>query len=97
MDNHYSIQAQKEIEDLLLRLQEWKDSFSFNVKYHIDGWAIRMRQKITHPRYIEIFKGYSEDNYLIKSFTETYEDLHVVENIKNKDDLLFELRERIQV
>ena len=103
MNGRFSQEIQDEIEEILNRLKLWKDIFYFNTEIYYDGWAIFLREKNLYPRCIVIFKSYEEDSYSIKSFevhlekykTERFKELYSVERIKNRDDLLSELKEII--
>ena len=103
MKNKYSIQTQKEIDTLFIRLQVWKDFFFFMIEYHVDGWAIILDEKNAYPRKIIIFKPYREKVYSIKSFEvrqnngkkDIHEELYFNDRINNLDDLVHEVREII--
>ena len=103
MENKYSIQTQKEIDTLFIRLQVWKDFFFFKIEYHMDGWAIILDEKNAYPRKIIIFKPYHEEYYSIKSFEvrqnngkkDVHEELYFNDRINNLDDLIHEVREII--
>jgi len=103
MENKYSIQTQKEIDSLFIRLQVWKDFFFFKIEYHMDGWAIILDEKNAYPRKIIIFKPYREEIYSIKSFEirqnngkkDIHEELYFNDKINSLDDLVYEIREII--
>ncbi|MHA1986159.1 MAG: hypothetical protein ACW98D_05910 [Promethearchaeota archaeon] len=103
MNSKFSQEIQDDIEEILKKIQFWKDIFCFDTEFYYDGWAIFLREKNLYPRCIVIFKSYENDLYSIKSFevhlqrfkTEKYKELYSIENIKNKDALLVELKEII--
>ncbi|MFX1504456.1 MAG: hypothetical protein ACFFDH_26095 [Promethearchaeota archaeon] len=72
-------------------------------EFYFDGWAIFLREKNAYPRSITIFKSYETRTYSIKSFEitlknynkEEFKELYFVDNIRNKDSLLEELKEII--
>ena len=103
MEKKYSIQTQKEIDTLFIRLQVWKELFFFKIKYHVDGWAITLDEKNAYPRKIVIFKPYHEKMYSIKSFEvrhnygkkSMFEELYFNDRLRNMDDLVHEVRDII--
>ncbi|MCP4764572.1 MAG: hypothetical protein GY870_22545 [archaeon] len=103
MEDKYSLQTQKSIDALFIKLQVWKNLFFINIKYHVDGWAITLEEKNAYPRRIVIFKPYHKNAYSIKSFEvrqhngkkEVYEELYFNDIIRNLDDLAREVREII--
>ena len=98
MDIKYNPIVQQEINDILYRIDFWKQLFSIHIEYYIDGWAIYLREKTLYSRLIVIFK--SEESYSIKSFEihnqalkkECYKELYHVKNITDREELIKELR-----
>jgi len=103
MDNKYSPQIQIEINEILNKIHDWDKFFDSKIEFYFDGWAIFLKEKNIYPRYIIIFKSYDNIEYSIKSFEvhlknykkEEFKELYSLENIKNKEDLLKELKEII--
>jgi len=103
MENKFSIETQTEIDDLIHKIQKWKDLFEFKTELFFDGWAISLREKNAYPRSIIIFKSYDTQLYSIKSFEihlknyqkEEFNELYSVDNINNINTLLKELKEII--
>lgn len=103
MEQKYSIQTQKQIDYLFIKLQVWKDLFFFKIEYHIDGWSIVLDEKNAYPRKIVIFKPFHKDSYSLKSFEVQqpvgkkcmFEELYSNEKISTIDDLVQDLREVI--
>lgn len=104
MENKYSLEIQKEIDDILNNIDAWKDLFFINYEFYYDGWAIFLKEKNIYPRKIVIFKSYSKNSYSIKSFEihfnnnikkEKFKELYSKKNIENKKKLLNELKEII--
>jgi hypothetical protein len=100
MINKYSPEIQKEIEGILNKTQSWKGLFTIKLEFYFDGWAIFLKEKNIYPRCIVIFKSYETNQFSIKSYDiylqnykkEEYYEIYSVENIKNKTDLLKELK-----
>ena len=103
MSDKFSPDIQVEINDIVANLEKWKNYFDSNVEFYFDGWAIFLREKNIYPRCITIFKSYSTNTYSIKSFEihlknynkEEYKELYFVNNIKNRNTLLEELKDII--
>jgi hypothetical protein len=98
-----SSEIQNEIEYIKQKVQVWQNLFDVEVELYFDGWAIFLREKIMYPRSIIIFKSYEDGTYSIKSFEihlknykdEEFRELYAVERIKNRNDLLIELKDVI--
>jgi len=103
MENKFSLQIQTEINEIIHKIQKWKKFFDTKIEFYFDGWAISLREKNVDPRNITIFKSYERDTYSIKSFEvhlknynkEEYKELYSVDNIKDKNDLVDELKDLI--
>ncbi|MFX0140175.1 MAG: hypothetical protein ACFFDN_41430 [Candidatus Hodarchaeota archaeon] len=103
MENKFSPQIQAEINDIINEIQRWKKFFDFKIEFYYDGWAIFLKEKNVYPRNITIFKSYERNMYSIKSFEvhlknynkEEYKELYSVYNIKDKNDLVKELKDLI--
>lgn len=103
MEDKFSPHIKIEIDELINKIQKWKNIFDFKVKFYFDGWAFILREKNLYPRIITIFKSYERKIYSIKSFevqlknynNEEYKELYSVENIKDKNDLIKELKDLI--
>ncbi|MFX0105016.1 MAG: hypothetical protein ACFE75_05965 [Candidatus Hodarchaeota archaeon] len=100
MENKFSPEIQTEINEIIQKIQRWKNFFDIKIEFYFDGWAIFLREKNVYPRNITIFKSYDRDIYSIKSFEvhlknyneEEYKELYYVDNIKNKNNLVKELK-----
>jgi hypothetical protein len=103
MENKFSTHIQTEINYIINEIQRWKKFFDSKIEFYYDGWAIFLREKNVYPRNITIFKSYERDMYSIKSFEihlknynkEEYKELYSVDNIKDKNDLVKELKDFI--
>lgn len=103
MINKFSPEIQKEIEGIMKKTQTWKDLFSIKLEFYYDGWSILLKEKNIYPRCIVIFKSYESNQFSVKSFDiylqnyekEEYHEIYSVENIKNQDDLIKELKDVI--
>ncbi|MFX1328972.1 MAG: hypothetical protein ACFE91_12675 [Promethearchaeota archaeon] len=103
MDNKYLPHIQNEINEILNKIHDWDKFFDSKIEFYFDGWAISLRDKNIYPRCIIIFKSYDNTDYSIKSFKvyfknykkEEFKELYFLENIKNKEDLLKELKKII--
>ncbi|UCD02280.1 MAG: hypothetical protein JSV23_04505 [Promethearchaeota archaeon] len=103
MENKFSPQIQIEINDIINEIQKWKKFFDSKTEFYYDGWAIFLREKNLYPRTITIFKSYERNTYSIKSFEvhlknynkEEYKELYSVENIKDKTELVQQLKDLI--
>lgn len=103
MNNKFSTEIQAEINDIISKIQNWKNFFNYKIEFYFDGWAIFLREKNAYPRYITIFKSYSTHTYSIKSFEvnlkdfqkEEFKELYYIDNISTKNDLLKELKDII--
>jgi len=103
MESKYSDKTQDEINLVLKELDPWKTLFSFEVSYYFEGWAVTLKEKNLYPRLIVIFKSYKKDCYSVKSFeihydenkNESYKELYLNEEIKDKPDLISEIKEII--
>ena len=77
--------------------------FLINYEFFLDGWAIYLKEKLSYPRNIVIFKSYEKNSYSIKSFEiirdnenkERYRELYYKKNLYTQEDLLKELRDVI--
>jgi hypothetical protein len=100
MNDKFSLENQIELDDIINKIQRWKQIFELKTEFYFDGWAIFLREKNVYPRSITIFKSYESETYSIKSFEitlknynkEEFIELYFVKNIKNKDSLLEELK-----
>lgn len=103
MQNKYSSDLKRQINKIINYLNTWKELFHIKVDYYEEGWAISLREICIYPRYIVIFKPYTQTLYSIKSFEIQYnqhnnEILKVVyhnENRYNLNDLKTEVKEII--
>ena len=103
MNNKFSLEIQIEIDEIINKIQRWKKFFELKTEFYFEGWAIFLREKNAYPRSITIFKSYETRTYSIKSFEitlknynkEEFKELYFVDNIRNKDSLLEELKEII--
>ena len=103
MEFKYSPEIQYEINHLLETIKIYKNLFSMNIEYYIDGWAIFLKEKKIYPRSIVIFKSYHKNSFSIKSFEiklydykkEEYKELYSIKNLENSDQLIKELKEII--
>ncbi len=103
MNNKFSAENQAEINDIVSKIQNWKNFFNYKIEFYFDGWAIFLREKNVYPRYITIFKSYNTNTYSIKSFEvylkdfqkEEFKELYFIDNISTKNDLLKELKDII--
>ncbi|MHA2008669.1 MAG: hypothetical protein ACXABO_11480 [Promethearchaeota archaeon] len=103
MKDKFSVEIQREIDEIILKIQKWKNLFNIKVEFYSDGWAIFLREKNIYPRCIVIFKSYENDLYTVKSFEiqlrnfkkEEYNELYSLENIKNKNNLIQEIKDII--
>ncbi|MFX0035865.1 MAG: hypothetical protein ACFE9I_09535 [Candidatus Hermodarchaeota archaeon] len=103
MEDKYSPEIQIEINEILNKINDCYNFFDLKIEFYFDGWAIFLREKNLYPRYIIIFKSYANSNYFIKSYEihlrnykkEEFKELYSLENIKNKEALLKELKEII--
>ncbi|KKM68822.1 hypothetical protein LCGC14_1456990 [marine sediment metagenome] len=100
MKNKFSPDIQIELNEIKYEIQVWKSLFDIEIELYIDGWAIFLREKNIYPRSIIIFKSYENSTYTIKSFEihlknyekEEFRELYSIEGIKNKNNLLNELK-----
>lgn len=100
MQNNFSTEIQTELNEIKYEIQEWKSLFDIEIELYIDGWAIFLREKNIYPRSIIIFKSYENCTYTIKSFEihlkdyekEEFRELYSVDDIKNKNILLNEIK-----
>ncbi len=103
MNNKFSPEIQAEINDIISKIQNWKNFFNYKIEFYFDGWAIFLREKNAYPRYITIFKSYKTRTFSIKSFEvylkdfqkEEFKELYFIDNISTKNDLLKELKDII--
>ncbi len=103
MKNKFSLEIQAEINEIINEIQKWKNIFDSKIEFYYDGWAIFLREKNIYPRFITVFKSYNTKTYLIKSFEvslkdfqkEEFEEIYSIDNIKNKNELILELKEII--
>ncbi|TKJ22534.1 MAG: hypothetical protein CEE43_06490 [Promethearchaeota archaeon Loki_b32] len=103
MNNKFSPEIQAEINDIISKIQNWKNFFNYKIEFYFDGWAIFLREKNAYPRYITIFKSYKTRTFSIKSFEvylkdfqkEEFKELYSIDNISTKNDLLKELKDII--
>ncbi|MFX1345379.1 MAG: hypothetical protein ACFFBC_06970 [Promethearchaeota archaeon] len=99
----FSSETQKEIDEIIKKIQIWKDLFNIKQEYYIDGWSISLKEKNVYPRCIVIFKSYESNQFDIKSFDvylrnykkEEYHEIYSVQKIKNQYDLIKELKQII--
>ncbi|MCK4779987.1 MAG: hypothetical protein KAT57_07365 [Candidatus Lokiarchaeota archaeon] len=103
MKNKFSPEIQTEINEIINKIQRWKNIFDYKIEFYFDGWAIFLREKHVYPRFITVFKSYEANTYLIKSFEvslkdyqkEEFKELYSIENINCINDLLKELKDII--
>ncbi|MFX1316950.1 MAG: hypothetical protein ACFE9T_13900 [Promethearchaeota archaeon] len=103
MENKFSLEIKNEIDDILEKIDYWKSSFSINLEFYFNGWAIFLKEKNIYPRCIVIFKSYNTNLFSIKSFEvhlnnykkEEFKEIYSVENIDNQNALFKELKEII--
>ena len=99
MNDKFSLDVQTEINEILSKLEKWKNYFEVRTEFYFDGWAIYLREKNLYPRCITIFKSYCSNTYSIKSFEihlkdykkEEFNELFYINNISNRNTLLEEL------
>ncbi|MCK4379631.1 MAG: hypothetical protein KAW51_00725 [Candidatus Lokiarchaeota archaeon] len=103
MKNKFSPEIQTEINEIINKIQRWKNIFDYKIEFYIDGWALFLREKYAYPRFITVFKSFDTNTYLIKSFEvslkdfekEEFKELYSIENINSINDLLKELKDII--
>jgi len=103
MKNKFSPEIHREINEIITKIQKWKNIFDYKIEFYFDGWAIFLREKNAYPRFITIFKSYDANTYLIKSFEvslkdfqkEEFKELYSIENLNSINDLLEELKDII--
>ncbi|MFX1280332.1 MAG: hypothetical protein ACFFA3_13030 [Promethearchaeota archaeon] len=103
MSKKFSLDIQKEIDIILENAQFWKNLFTITLEYYYDGWAIFLKEKNLYPRCIVIFKSYKKNHYSIKSYAiylqnykkEKYQEIYSIENIKNHNDAIKQLKDII--
>lgn len=103
MKNKFSPEIHTEINEIITKIQKWKNIFDYKIEFYFDGWAIFLREKIAYPRFITVFKSYDTNTYLIKSFEvslkdfkkEEFKELYSIENLISINDLLEELKDII--
>ena len=103
MESKYSPEIQSEINHLLDTIKIYKNLFSINIEYFIDGWAIFLNEKRIYPRRIVIFKSYNNDSFSIKSFEinlndcrkEENKELYSISNLDTIDKVMKELKDII--
>ncbi len=66
MEYKFNSEIEKELDDIIERLQVWKKLFSITTEFFYDGWALILREKNAYPRNIIISK--INNTYSIKSF-----------------------------
>lgn len=93
----YDNDVKQEIESILNVLEYWKELFSINYEFYIDGWAIYLREKRIYPRLIVLFR--SERGYSLKSYEihlmrdkEIRKEIFSLEHIANKEEALEEVK-----
>ena len=100
MNEKFSPKIQTEINEIIFKIEKWKNYFNINFEFYFDGWAIFLREKNTFPRFITIFKSYHTNTYSIKSFEvhlknynkEEFKELYFINKISNQKNLLDELK-----
>jgi hypothetical protein len=103
MNNKFSLDTQAELNEVITKIEKWKNYFNINSEFYVDGWAIFLREKNIFPRCITIFKSYISNSYSIKSFEihlknynkEEFKELYFINKIVNKNTLLKELKDII--
>ncbi len=103
MESKYSPEMQSEINRLLDTIKIYKNLFSINIEYFIDGWAIFLNEKKIYPRRIVIFKSHINDSFSIKSFEinlkdcrkEENKELYSILNLDTIDKVMKELKDII--
>ncbi len=99
MNDKFSPDIQTEINEIIAKIEKWKNYFDISIEFYFDGWAIFLRERNIFPRYITIFKSYCTNTYSIKSFEvhlknfnkEEFKELYFINNISNINTLLEEL------
>jgi len=100
MNDKFSPDIQAEINEIIAKIEKWKNYFDTSIEFYFDGWAIFLREKNNFPRCITIFKSYCTNMYSIKSFEvhlknynkEEFKELYFVNDISNRNSLLEELK-----
>ena len=103
MESKYSPEMQSEINRLLDTIKIYKNLFSINIEYFIDGWAIFLNEKKIYPRRIVIFNSHINDSFSIKSFQinlkdcrkEENKELYSILNLDTIDKVMKELKDII--
>lgn len=99
MNDKFSPDIQTEINEIIAKIEKWKNYFDTSIEFFFDGWAIFLRERNIFPRCITIFKSYCTNTYSIKSFEvhlknfnkEEFKELYFINNISNINTLLEEL------
>ncbi|MHA1291626.1 MAG: hypothetical protein ACTSQJ_03035 [Promethearchaeota archaeon] len=99
----FSPEIKDEINLIISGIDAWQNLFSIKLDFFFDGWALYLKEKLIYPRLIVIFKSYEKELFSIKSFEvhfknfqkEMYKELFKIENIKNVEILLKELKKII--
>jgi len=100
MNDKFSPDIQAEINEIIAKIEKWKNYFDTSIEFYFDGWAIFLREKNNFPRCITIFKSSCTNMYSIKSFEvhlknynkEEFKELYFVNDISNRNSLLEELK-----
>jgi hypothetical protein len=69
--NEYNTQIQ--VNKVMKKLSIWKDLFSVNINFYVEGWAAYLMEKTIYPRLIVIFRPYDYNHFSIKSFEVSYD------------------------
>ena len=96
----------EESRNLMDKIQIWKNLFAIKRKFYMDAWTIVLREKYQiytsyyylYTRVIIISKLFKNDTYSIhifKNYKEEYKELYTIDNIKDHNSLLEELKEVI--
>jgi hypothetical protein len=100
MNEKFSYKVQKEIDELLSRLNEWKKFFSIDLNYFYEGWGLYLREKVSYPRLIVVFKSYRDTTFSLSSFEihfskenkEKFRKLYLKDKIPNINELISEFK-----
>ena len=103
MENKFSSLVKNEVDSVLKGFDLWKNLFFINHEFFLDGWAIFLKEKLSYPRKIVIFKSYEKNTYSIKSFEIRHNneieerncELYFKENIESQEELLKEVKQII--
>ncbi len=102
MEAKFNSETEKELDDIIERLEVWKKLFSIKTEFFYDGWAIYLREKSAYPRHIVVSKInnlYSIKSFEIRwnnhNFKEEFFQIYNSNGIIEKEKLLKEIRDVI--